>query len=247
MRFLVLLLCVVGLLGSGCRKKSSREYYKLEADQSILVSQDGDDAWVSPEMTAIVSGLQAIPEDTLEKPKAVALLATIAAEQARVTAERVEPPKGPAVDPFEGRVGSTGTATATAVVEPLPEPPETANDAGVMPDPTQPWARMDEKFFVARFGKCFSPGPSMPTSAGGMATSQVLSSTAECQKRFGSAGAVTSFLFTDKGLTEKITESTVVLDGGSVTIPGRQPPTPDPGPPVLTIPGAPALEAPDAG
>lgn len=237
-----LLLCLLAGLLSGCPKKSSPEFYKLEADQSILVARDGDDAWVSPEMTGIVAGLTAIPDNAIEKPRAQALVAKIAAERARVTAERVEPPKGPQVDPFAGRLSPSGTTTEVEAVSPPPE--TTEGDAGA--EPLAPWARMEEKRFVALFGKCFASGPAAVTSDGGAATTQVLATSADCQKRFGAPNGVTSFLFTDKGLSEKIVETTVVIDAGTVTTPGRQPPTPDAGPPVLLIPGAPMPEGVDA-
>src|SRR6185436_1608185 len=81
----------VCLLLSGCRKKSAREYYRLESDYSVLVSRDGDAAYDEPELATIIEGLNAIPADALERPKAEALLATIATETLRVRKDKPAP------------------------------------------------------------------------------------------------------------------------------------------------------------
>lgn len=234
MRFLPLL-CVLTFLAllSGCRKKSSPEFFKLEADQSILLAREGDDAYVSPEMTAIISGLQTIPDDTLEKPRAVELAAKLTNEQARVTAERVVKPKPPPVDPFAGRLNRAA---------PVEVPPAVVEvDAG---PPSEPWTGMDEATFTSLFGKCFSGGPKSQLANGTPATSQVLGPSVECQKRLGTPGGVTSYLFVDGGVWGKIVETTTVIDAGRAeeSTPPPPPPPRDAGEPILTIPGAPLPE-----
>lgn len=244
MRASLLLLCALTfLLVSGCKKKSSPEFYRLESDQSILVSRDGDDAWVSPEMAAIVTGLEGIAENAIEKPRALNLIAKIDAEKSRVLAERTEAPRPPpTANPFAGRQFGEPSPQS----EPLPDAPADSVDGGLAE--VEPWNGMPEPLFVTRYGTCFSPGKPGVLADGGATSTQVVSSSADCQKRFGGgAGSVTTFVFTARGLTEKITETTQQLDAGTLTIPGKPAPPPaDPGPPVLTIPGAPVPEGVDA-
>ena len=237
MRFLLLLWVMQGLLLSGCRKKTSPEFYKLESAQSVLVARDGDDAWVSPEMATILEGVQAIPEDTLEKPRATALAAKISAEQARVTAERVKPPRPPPVDPFAGRVPSIVAGAREPVAAP-PEPESAGEDAGAQP--SVPWPGMDEKVFVARFGECFAQGPNATLPDGQPANAYVLKENADCQKRYGAPNVAVSYLFTARGLWGKAVESTRLIDGGTIQLPvPPQPKPPEPPPPIITTPGAP--------
>lgn len=238
----VLLVCLVAsLVLAGCRKKSNPEFYKLEGAQSVLVTREGDDGWVSPEMDTIVSGLQAIPADALEKPRAEALVATIAAEQARVKRERTPvapPPAQP--DPFAGRTTVTPEPQGQEEEPSAPEGGE-AVDAG---EPAQPWTGMDEKKFLARFGSCFKAGAPITLPTGQPASSYVLLvNKPECQKQFGAPNGVLSYLFTEKGLWGKATETTQIVDGGTVTLPAPpQPPPPAPQPPIITTPGAPQPE-----
>jgi hypothetical protein len=237
MRVLLLLCVSTALLMSGCRKKSNPEFYKLEADQSILVARDGDDAWVSPEMDVVLRGLQAIPEDSVEGPRAAALAAKVATEQARVKAEQApKPAAAPPPDPFAGRVAEPA---------PAPAPPAEGGATGEVDagEITLPFPGMDEKAFVARFGSCFSAGKPVPLPDGKVASSYVIGSSAACQKQFGSATGVAMYLFTEKGLWGKATETTQIIDAGMITLPAPPaPPQPAPPPPILTTPGAPQPE-----
>lgn len=236
MRFSLLLLCVLqGLLLPGCRKKTSAEFYKLEAAQSSLVSREGDDAWISDEMTAILTGLQAVSAEAVEKPRAEALAAKISSERSRVAAEKVKPPPPAPVDPFAGR---PSVVERPAQVE-VPDAGE-AEDAGEATAPEQPWTGMDEKLFVERFGSCFGKPVTVPLPDGKPATAYTLGPKAECQKRLGVENGTISYLFTARGLWGKSTETTKVMDAGSVLLPiPPQPPVPEPPPPVITTPGAP--------
>ena len=240
MRVLLLLCLLVAPLLSGC-KKSSPEFYKLESNQATLVAREGDDAWGSPEMDAIAAGLSAVPDDALEKPRAQALAAKIAAEKARVEAERVPAVKVAAPDPFAGRFPPPQAVEAT------PPPPEEPAEAAAPSDggegPTQPWPGMDEKSFVARFGACFGAGPAAALPDGKPASAYVLSGKPDCQKQFGVPNGVVSYLFTEKGLWGKATETTQVRDAGTILLPQPPaPPVPAPPPPILTTPGAPLPE-----
>jgi hypothetical protein len=116
----------------------------------------------------------------------------------------------------------------------------------------EPEQGMSEADFTRFFGSCFSKGPPNTLSSGADAASvQVLSASPACQKRFGTgvANGQVLFLFGPKGLVEKATVVEQTLDGGQQVIPGRQPPAPDPGPPVFTIQGMPAqpVVGPDGG
>ena len=188
-------------------------------------------------MDAVLNGLQAIPEDAIEKPRAQALATKIIAEQTRLEAEQAKPPPPAPVDPFAGRLPS-----AQPPPEKSPENPETAEvDAGELAD--QPWPGMQEQAFVTRFGGCFSPGPKAALPDGRAASAYVLSASPACQKQFGAAGAGVSYLFTDKGLWGKATETVVIRDAGTVLLPGNPAPPPAPAkPPIITIPGAPLPE-----
>ncbi|MDP2275130.1 MAG: hypothetical protein Q8K32_30580 [Archangium sp.] len=233
----VLLLCLVAALSlTACRKKSSPEFFKLESQQSILVSRDGDEAWSSPEMDAVLNGLQAIPEDAMEKPRAQALAARIVAEQTRLKAEQNRPPPPAPVNPFADRVPM---AERPAPV-PDPETPEALEgvDAGEGPD--QPWPGMAESLFVTRFGSCFAPGPKAVLPDARPASAYVLAASPACQKQFG-PGKI-SFLFTDKGLWGKATETLEIRDAGIIVLPAPPAPPPPPLPTIITVPGAPLPE-----
>ena len=228
----IVLLCLLLAL-PGCRKKTSAEFYRLESDQSILIARDGDDAYVSEEMTAIVTGLDAVSEDTIEKPRATALVTTLRAEQARVALERAPKEKGPPPpDPFAGRFQQP-----TAAPEPEAEVPgAVTTDAGAL----DLVAGMDEKTFVSLFGKCFAPGPAAKIADGGAATTQVVGSSEACVKKHGAPGAVTSYLFTREGYWGKSETRMVTLDAGVVFVPPPPPTTVRE--PVLLMPGAPLPE-----
>lgn len=229
----IVLLCLLLAL-SGCRKKTSAEFYKLESNQSILIAQDGDDAYVSDEMAAIIAGLDAVPEDTIEKPRATALATSLRAEQARVALEKAPKPKEPPPpDPFAGRFQQTPTATPEPEAE---VPGSVTTDAGGL----ELVAGMDEKTFVGLFGKCFAPGPASKISDGGAATTQVVGSSEACVKKHGTPGAVTSYLFTREGYWGKSEQRMVVVDAGMVFVPPPPPTTVRE--PVLLMPGAPLPE-----
>ena len=233
MRFL-LVLALIALSVAGCRKKSSPEFFKFEADHSILVAREGEDAYVSPEMDVILAGLQAVPAEAIEKPRAETLAAKILAEKTRLTASRVVKPTPPPVDPFAGRLTGTGSSP----VEPAPDStPET--DAGDLPPPS---TGLDLATFLQRYGRCFTEGAPTQLPNGVAATTQVLKSGADCQK-LGTAGATTLYLFVDGKVWGKATqtETVVVVDAGPPPAKPAPPPPPDAGEgeTMLQIQGAP--------
>ena len=230
---LTVLLCVLMCLFSGCRKKSSPEFFKLDSDQSILVARDGDDAYVSDEMTAILTGLDAVGPDTLEKPRAEALAAKLRAEQHRVTVERTPVARPPEVDPWAGRKSQLEPAA-----EPPPAVAEQIADAGE----GEPLAGMPEAEFLSRWGKCFARGPAEVLTDGGAASAQVLADSAACQKRHGTPGAATTFLFTSAGFWGKRLTRVVVVDAGPPPTPVAAVDAGEAPPPVRLLPGAPMPE-----
>lgn len=206
MKRLVLACFAVLVLMAGCRKKPS-EFAKLETEYSTLVTKEGDDAFESQQMDTILRGLQAIPADAADKPNAQTLAQLIISEQQRVaTARHLEEPTAAQNPP------------PRSFDDPLPVEEEAGVDAGTADvedaGPPQPRGGMDEKAFLSLFGSCFTPGPPAKLEGGLVATSHVLSASADCQKRFGAPGAVTSYLFTDGGLWGKSTDTTRQVDAG---------------------------------
>jgi hypothetical protein len=80
---------LVALTAAGCRKPSSPEFFQLEAAQASLLAREGDEALEGNELAGIITRLDAIPADALEKPRAEALVAKLRAAQARARAARV--------------------------------------------------------------------------------------------------------------------------------------------------------------
>lgn len=235
-----LVLVCLAVLAVGCRKKSSDEFFKLEAEATMLVDREGDDAWLSADMERIAAGLAAVPENTLEKDRAVALVAKIRAEQRRLEAERKADEQEVAAR--EKRAANQPGPSFPRDPEPLPAP--VAVDAGAdAGPPSEPWAGMDEKTFLTLFGKCVASAPAMALPDGGAATAHRVRDEPACQKRFGAPPAETFFLFGPGGLWGRTqrTTTTVTVDAGVVTT--QPPPAPPPlGEKILTLPGAPIPE-----
>lgn len=224
---------------TGCKKKTSPEYYRLEGEHSVLVSREGDVAYETTEMENIIAGLRAIPADTVEKPRAEALLGAIAAEQARVQREKavvVAPPPG--VDDVNARFAAM---KAQRDAQPLPNAATGAADAGPQV-PTEPYKGMLEVDFIKVFGSCYERGAPVPLGDGGLSTSMKLRADKKCQDQYGTPGATTRWLFGHDGLYARLVETQttqpIVVDAGA----GEQTTKPSPPPesrPILVLPGAP--------
>ncbi len=235
----VLVLCVALLFVTGCRKKSVPEFYALESSAGLLVNRGGDDAWTSPEMDAVVTGLQAIPSGSLEAPRAAELLAKINAERARLAVETSER------DRLQKERASR-PPPSLAVFDARPAPVEVAEpvDAGPPPEP-KPTAGMPLAEFSKLFGACFKAGPPLEIPGAQKASSQLVLDTPPCRKRFGTREGDTSYVFADGKFagtrTSKSTTTITVIDAGP-------PPPPPPPPPELGLryPGQPAYTD-DAG
>lgn len=233
----VALVCLL-LATSGCRRKSAPEFYQLEKTYSVLVAREGDDAYATAEMAAVVEGLKALPQDALERPRADSLLASILKESARVAELHA-----PATKPSSLPTAPAPEPMAQPTPQPAPAEEKKEVDAGAPAD--EPKAGMSEALFLERFGSCFSAGPPLELPKEGAASAHIVKDNPECQKRFGAAGVVTSYVFVKGSLWGKGTDSTATTSS-VVSAPDaavRAPPKPvDAGPPVFVIPGAPMPE-----
>jgi len=239
----VALLCCLGLavLSSSCRKKTYTEFYKLEAEQSSLISRDGDDAYLTPELEAVIAGLNAVPENAREYERARELSSKLQLEQQRVRAERT----AEVVKPAE--VDTALPVPMPAAVVPVDAPVAAAVDAG----PSQPYGGMSEKDFVAAFGTCFRAGAAVPGLDGGSASTQVVIDRSDCTTRFGQDGATTSYVFgSANGLQGKRTQIVTVRKTETSVTTAPSPPTPEAAGSIYRVMGAPVPEGyvgPDAG
>lgn len=220
---------------ASCRKQSSEAFHRLDAEQSVLISRDGDDAYVSNEMDVIIAGLNGVPENALEKDRAVALSGKLRAEQRRVREERT-PAVVKAAPPQPAE--PLRNLSPPEPVAPVTPPPPPDEDAG---PPTAPFAGMEEKAFLALFGRCFSAGEATPGPDGRPAKTQVVVDGSDCLKKFGRPGATrTLYVFVD-GRFQLVRTQTLV-DAGTPAAPPRPASAADAGERVMTLPGAPVRE-----
>lgn len=241
MRMRVALLACVLLCAalSGCKKKTSTEFYRLEGEHSVLVTREGDTAYETTEMENIIAGLRAIPADTVEKPRAEQLLGAIAAEQARVQREKATVAAQPA--PSDDVTARFAAMKAQRDSQQPANEPVAAPDAGPQV-PTEPYKGMTEADFIKAFGACYERGAPVTIADGGMSTSMKLRADKKCQDQYGTPGATTRWLFGHEGLYARLVEtqsSQTTVDAGA----GEQTTKPTPPPdarPTLVIPGAPA-------
>jgi hypothetical protein len=225
--------CVLSL--AACRKQSSEAFHRLDAQQSVLISRDGDDAYVSSEMDAIIAGLNGVPDNALEKDRAVALAGKLRAEQRRVREERTPPVVNATPQPPPEPLRNLFPPEPAAPVAAQPTPVE---DAG---PPQDPWAGMEEKEFLALFGRCFSPGDSATAPDGGVAKTHVVRDQQDCARHAQPGVTKTLFLFVDGKLWG--TRGVTIIDAGPPPPPVLKPvAAADAGERILTIPGAPVRE-----
>lgn len=227
---------------TGCKKKTATEFYRLEGEHSVLVTREGDAAYETTEMENIITGLRAIPADTVEKPRAEQLLGAIAAEQARVQREKAAvvvapPPSG--TDDVNARFAAIKAQRDAQQAAPEPV---AAVDAGPQV-PTEPYKGMTEADFIKAFGACYERGAPVTIADGGLSTSMKLRADKKCQGQYGTPGATTRWLFGHEGLYARLVETqssqTTTIDAGAGEQTTKPTPPPDPRP-SLVIPGAPA-------
>jgi hypothetical protein len=214
------LVVLLSLVGSSCRKKTWAPYYQLDGQQSVLVARDGEGAYESPEMDTIITALNAAPENAKEREQALALATRLSAARDRVKAERAAVQDtvvvGAAPVMEQRREVPTPKAPPPAPTQPTAE----AIDAG----PSYPAAGMSLEAFTTAFGTCFTAGPAVKTREGKSATSQQVKPEAACLSRYAAGEKATSevlFLFADGKLVgTRITERTQKSE--TITVPPKQ-------------------------
>ncbi len=222
----------VCLLLSGCRKKSAREYYRLESDYSVLVSRDGDAAYDEPELATIVDGLNAIPTDALERPKAEALLATIAAETLRAHKDRPAPP------PVAAPTGNADALFAGLQQQRQDQAAAVAAALDASVKYTEPVKGMSEADFVKAFGDCFEKGENTTLPDGVLASSQRVKDLTMCQTKWGNA----LWVFGAQGLIGKLVNTAAASSSTETRVVDAGKPAPPAPPPEtgIQIPGKPS-------
>lgn len=240
--FLVaVVLLLVGLGLSGCRKKTAHEFYSLESRATILVARDGDDGLLSDEMTEIIAALKAISPDAVEGPKAQELWSKMESDRRLLMRERAaaaaalagSAAQAPAPPPME----------VTRPPEPKAEVPE-ALDAG---RPGRPWANMTLAEFQDHFGTCMDGAGEKDIPGRGRMQAWEVIRTPTCTIKYGIPNEDTHhlFLFQNGRLAGERTEkrTLTIIDAGRAPA-LAQPDTP-PMPYVMGMP-IPGAEAPDA-
>lgn len=251
---LVPLVLVVGLF-AGCRPKTSPEYYKAEADYSVLVSAQGDDAYADPKMADVLARLKAIPANVREAQLVQALIAKIEAEAKRVAEEKATSDKAMAaadVPTAPMNLGSDPSPRRDSPGANLPPPAVGPADGGA-PSAPKPYGDMPKEEFLKWYGGCVDQGPDVQLAAfPKKGAGYQVKDRADCQQRLGVGPGQTSFVFVEgklKGqVTRTETRTETVVDAG----PRPSPPPPErkdfsiiPGGPIpdeLRPPAPPATE-----
>lgn len=230
MRTLLAVLIVgLALLVSGCGKKSSKEYFEAQRRYDSLVTQEGEDAYLTVEMKQISDALAAVPPRALEYERAQALVAKIATERTRLEQERAavrvptndDPPRMPNLPPSL----LTKQEVQGAVLDEA--------DAGLNELPV---AGMLEALFKERYRSCITGPEQLPIDGQGLVPAYKVDESSACMKKLGVSGP-TRFFFIKGGLAGQVnstvTRTTTILDGGGPTI------IPGASQPYLGVPGAP--------
>lgn len=225
---LAVLVLACGVLASACGKKSSREFFEAQRQYESLVTQQGEDAYLTAEMEQVSSALAAVPARALEYEKAQELVAKIAAERGRIERERAEAARAEvALKP------ETMPEMPPSLLGPPPGAEKPAQAAG--PVDETPTAGMPEATFREQYAACIGARELMPVAGVGEVPAYPVKDSAECQKRMGVTGQ-TRFFFVNGGLagraSKETTRTTRVVDGGAPVVinPPQQ---------FLLVPGAP--------
>lgn len=231
----VVLLCLAAAL-PGCRKKSAPQFYQLESTWSIMVARDGDDAYQDPVMDQVVTGLEQIPPDAIEGPKASELLAKIAGERARLAAEKA------AAEKLEA-AAATERASLPSLFEPpaaAPAADPAAARAAVDAGPPRPFSGMTREAFQKAWGDCTEAAGELEVPGLGAMTGFAVQDRYACRQRLGvPEDARHVFLFKDGKLKVERTEK---VQPPAPPKPAAPPPsegTPDGGDRIMYVPGAP--------
>jgi hypothetical protein len=114
----ILLLLAVAALASGCRKPMpSPDYIEASNRYTNLLAVEGDDAYGSDAMDEVVSQLTRVSPKSSDHTAAVALIATISSERARLLAEASKPPPAAAAEPVFPSFAPVAKAEEPEVVE----------------------------------------------------------------------------------------------------------------------------------
>lgn len=220
-------LCVVA---TGCRKEHSSEYFSAKGRLDSLSAHLGDDAYLDPEIEAVVSELRAVRPSAVEYPEAVALLARVESERARRLAAA---PRAPANEASR----AAGAAAPSLGLQAEAGPPDGGSDGGA--DDARPAGGMSEEAFKEKFGACFgSPRALMVPGEPGKVIAYPLVLRSECRARHGSLPF--SYIFAQGKLKGTITEAPPAAPDAGVALPAPpQQPTPPPAP---AVPGATGVE-----
>lgn len=216
MRTLLAVLIVgLALLVSGCGKKSSKEYFEAQRRYESLVTQEGEDAYLTVEMKQISEALAAVPARALEYDRAQALVAKITAERARVEQERAEAARVPTSD---GPSAMPPMPPSLLTKQEVPGAVLDEADAGVGDE--LPEAGMLEALFKEKYGPCVG-GPEQYEVAGqGLVPAYKVVESPVCLKKLG-VTTPTRFFFVKGGLAGRVsstvTRTTTILDGGGPT------------------------------
>lgn len=201
-----MLLAAAGLSLGACRRPTnSLEYVEASGLHDQLVYEDGDDAYLSPEMTQAEELLAKVPSDSLDAQAAQELLAKIRSERARVKKEREEADQGAAGGPTRD---DWGREEAPA--------PEAAKEEVADGGPAHPTQGMALAEFKQRFGSCFDPWQDVLLAGSGIRQTYELRDRDECRKRHPGFDELAIVIDSEKvgGFVRKSTLKLSLSDGG---------------------------------
>ena len=239
----ILLLLMIAGLASGCRKPlPSPDFIEASGRYTNLLALNGDDAYGTAEMAAVVTQLGRVTEKSSDFAAATALVTKIAAETTRAAADKeardklAHPPVAPPNFP----------TLAVAVQEPEPIVPV------VKKEPEDPYAVVIGAAWpplATRFVGCIVPrGPLTLTRPDGGEAKQTemfeLADKPDCRQRIPALVANLSVVYEGKILNilpKGAVASTTVINQAA------QQPAPVPAPPPAAVPQAvPTAPAPPA-
>jgi hypothetical protein len=203
-----------------CKKTSSKAFHEAQSKYEIATAQHGEDAYLSGELIPIVETLSAVESGALEYAQAQALVKKIAAETARLKAERAQAEKAvadvktPSISAF---VPGSGSASASAERDDVPAE---AVDAGTLAD-TGPSGNMSTEAFLSRYRSCVKSVNAEAAGKEKKAIYEVIDTT-ECKKKLRVASeGTTQFEFVDNQLMTRTLQQTKtvtrVIDAGVTT------------------------------
>ncbi len=227
----VLLLLTIALLATGCRKpQPSPDFIIASGRYTNLIAVNGDDAYPTAEMDAVVEQLGLVKEKSSDFTAARTLIDSIGRERARIAAARVANAKAAAAP--------VAAPTFPALTRPPPEPepapvappPAVEDPLAMVPGAT--WAPIEKKFA----GCIVSSGTVTLTAPDGGNMRQTegfsLAPSADCAKKVPTLVENVAIVFEGKILLIGPKSSVV-----TTSLPAA--PAPTPAPPAPATPTAP--------